>query len=327
MSSLIILLLRQILIMFLLILVGYLMVRFKKITLEGSKSIGNILIYLALPTIIINGFMVDRTTERLIGLGLSALAAALVLLLSVLISRLVLGKNVVENFSASFSNPGFFGTPLILASLSSGAVFYVASFIALLNMGQWTYGVWLLENADKEGRLLSKEERNKKAGKTGSNVKGLLLRILKAPFMIAIFIGLIIFLSGIQVPDIPKRTLDFIAGLCTPLAMFTIGVYLAQVDLGKMMIKPRLYLVSLVRLILVPLATLLVLWLLPKAQLEMKTALLIAASCPVGSNVAVYAQLYDGDYPYAVETVIISSLLSVITIPLMVYIAGYLWAL
>ena len=54
-------------------------------------------------------------------------------------------------------------------------------------------------------------------------------------------------------------------------------------------------------------------------------ALLLAAACPVGSNVAVYAQLHDRDYPYAVETVVISTLLSVLTIPAVVWLSSLLW--
>ena len=52
---------------------------------------------------------------------------------------------------------------------------------------------------------------------------------------------------------------------------------------------------------------------------------MIVAACPVGSNVAVYAQLHGKDYPYAVETVVISTILSILTIPLMMYLSSLLW--
>ncbi len=88
--------------------------------------------------------------------------------------------------------------------------------------------------------------------------------------------------------------------------------------------KPKLYLLSVVRLAIIPAVCLLLLWLLPKELSEMKLALLIVAACPVGSNVAVYAQLHNSDYSYAVETVVISTLLSIISLPLIVQIAGML---
>jgi len=55
---------------------------------------------------------------------------------------------------------------------------------------------------------------------------------------------------------------------------------------------------------------------------EMKTVLLIAAACPVGSNVAVYAQLHGKDYPYAVETVVISTVFSILTLPFIIWLSG-----
>ena len=103
--------------------------------------------------------------------------------------------------------------------------------------------------------------------------------------------------------------------------MFTIGIYFAQVKPLKMFTNPKLYLLSLVRLLIIPLVSMAVLFFLPQEFAELKMALLIVAACPTGSNVAVYAQLYDSDYSYAVETVIISTLLSVVSIPLIVKIA------
>ena len=85
------------------------------------------------------------------------------------------------------------------------------------------------------------------------------------------------------------------------------------------------YAVSAVRLLVVPLTSVLLLALLPQSMHSMKMALLLAIACPVGSNVAVYAQLYDRDYPYAVETVVISTLFSLLSIPLVVSFASLIW--
>ncbi|MBQ2084442.1 MAG: AEC family transporter, partial [Firmicutes bacterium] len=106
---------------------------------------------------------------------------------------------------------------------------------------------------------------------------------------------------------------------------FTVGVYLAQTDLVKMFGRRTLYLVSALRLLVIPVLSLLILSLLPSSMYVMKTVLLIVAACPVGSNVAVYAQLHGKDYPYAVETVIISTLLSIVTIPFILYLSTLLW--
>lgn len=297
-------LLQQVLIMFLLAAVGFIAYRAGKISNEGSKTIGNLLIYISLPAVIIKGFMVERTTARLTGLLISMLAAVVVLGLCVLLSRLCFKSDPIASFGAAFSNPGFFGIPLITAVLDNGAVFYIAPFIAFLNLLQWSYGVSLLT-----GR------------KTGLKAKS----VLTAPFMIAILVGLLLFLSQLSVPVLLTKTLDFCAGLNTPLAMFAVGVYLAQCDFGKMLKKGKLYAASAVRLLLIPLAALALMTLVPAMGNEIRLAILIAAACPVGSNLAVYAQLYDKDYTYAVETVAVSTLLSIVTIPLLVQLAGVLW--
>ena len=299
-------LIRQILQMFLLGLLGFLLFRGKKITREGSQALGNILIYLALPSVIINGFLVERTPEHLMGILYSAISAAVLLLVSILVSRAFFRKDAIAAFAGAFSNPGFFGIPLILASAGQGAVFYVACFVAFLNIGQWTYGVSILTGQPIRQGLQWK-------------------KLIRAPFIIAIMIGLVLFLAGIQPPAIISGCLSTVASLNTPLAMFTVGIYLAQTDLRRMFTRRALYLVSLVRLLIVPLISLGLLSLLPQAYGDMKLALLIAISCPVGSNVAVYAQLHGKDYPYAVETVVISTLLSIVTIPLLVWLAGIIW--
>lgn len=139
--------------------------------------------------------------------------------------------------------------------------------------------------------------------------------------MVAVLIGLFFFLSGLTMPKLFASSIQYIANLNTPLAMFTIGIYFAQTDPAKMFRKSKLYLLSAVRLVIIPLASMLILSLIPAEFSAMKLALLITSACPTGSNVAVYAQLYDNDYSYAVETVIVSTLLSIVTIPAIVHFA------
>ena len=270
-------LVRQILQMFLLAGLGYLLFRGKKITAEGSKALANILIYLSLPAVIINGFLVDRTGEHLLGILWSGAAAAALLLLSILISRLIFRRDAIASFASSFSNPGFFGIPLIIAFLGQESVFYVACFIAFLNVGQWTYGVSILTGQPiRQGFQLKK--------------------LIRAPFIIAILIGLFLFLTQLRPPQLLQSCLTTVAGLNTPLSMFTVGVYLAQADIPRMIRRRQLYLVAFSRLLLIPAVSLLLLTLLPASLYSMKMALLLAISCPVGANVAVYAQLHGKDY-------------------------------
>ena len=194
--NMMLLLIRQILQMFLLAGAGYTLFKTKKISPEGSKALGNILIYLALPSVIINGFLVERTAERMLGILISGAAAAVLLLLSIIVSRLIFKKDAIAAFAGAFSNPGFFGIPLIIASVGSGAVFYIACFVAFLNIGQWTYGVSILNGQPIRQGLQPK-------------------KLIKAPFIIAILIGLALFLTQIPLPAVGETVEIQFQGLST----------------------------------------------------------------------------------------------------------------
>ncbi|MCR4671819.1 MAG: AEC family transporter [Lachnospiraceae bacterium] len=290
-------LLQQIAVMFLLSFIGFLLYRAGLINSVTSKGLGNILIYVSLPAVIIKGFLVERSPEMIRALVISAALALAALVIAMLVPRLFFREDSIAKFAAAFSNPGFFGIPLITASLADGAVFYVAAFISFLNIFQWTYGVSLLTNA-KEPFSVRK--------------------LLKAPFFIATCAGLVLFFTAAPIPAIAASVLNSAANLNTPLAMFVVGVYLAQTNVRKMVTRKANYEISLLRLVVLPLITAALLRLVPGVSYDLKAALLIVAACPVGVNIAVYAQLYDADYTYAVETVLVSTILSIITIPLII---------
>ena len=302
----VLILVRQIIQMFLLAAMGFLLYKGKKVSANGSRAIANILIYLSLPAVIINSFLVDRTAEHIQGILLSAAAAVILLPLSMLISRSIFRKDPIAAFAAAFPNSGFFGIPLITASVGQGAVFYIACLIAFLNISQWTWGVSLMNGQPvREGLKLKK--------------------LIQAPFVIAVLMGLILFFTGWRPPEILGGCLNTAASLNTPLAMFTVGIYLAQTDMLRMFRRVSLYSIAAVRLVIIPLILFLLLRLLPAVFSDMRTALLLAISCPVGSNIAVYAQLHGKDYPYAVETVVISTLFSIVTIPAIVWLTRFIW--
>lgn len=303
MSSVVVLV-SQILVMFLLVGVGFWLYRSGRIGDVGSRDLGNVLVYVVLPAVIVNGFRVPRTQQNVEGLLASTAVAALAMLLCLAISRACFRDDPIGSFAAAFSNPGFFGIPLIIALLGQEATFFEAAYIGFLNVLQFTYGVALM---------------------TGSTDSVRPLAVLKAPFVAAIAVGLALFCLDLSLPPVLDRALGFLTGLNTPLAMFSVGVYLAQADLGQMLARPSLLKVSLVRLVAIPLALVLVLWAIPGSWHDMELAVLIACACPVGSNVAVYAQLHGKDYRYAAQTVVVSALLSIVTIPALVWLAETIW--
>lgn len=307
--------LQQSALMFLFIGIGFLLFKTKKITEQGSKTIANVLVYAVLPAVIIKSFCKAPTVENMTALGVSALLGFGALLISIIISRLFFNNAPLDEFASAFSNVGFFGIPLIQATpLGDDGVFYIAAIVAFVNIGQWTYGVM---------RLTQKSVKE-----TFSPVK-----LLTSPFIIATLVGLVLFFTGFgktlyEVAITKKVVCGVIDGLSmvnTPLAMMIIGVYLAQVDFKTLFTTKAIYTVSLIRLVIIPLVVMLAFWLVPQTFAPIKTAVFIAIACPVGSNVAVYAELHGKDYAHAVKTVTSSSIFSIITMPLLIMLAGLIF--
>lgn len=299
-------LLRQILIMFLLMGVGFLLYKNKKISMQGNKELGTLLLYVILPASIIKSYLTDFTKERLIGLLLSLLMAMIALVLSILISKAVFGnKYRVEHFGTAFSNAGFIGIPLVKAAVGEQGIFYLAAFVALVNILQWTYGVAVMSGS-REAISFKKLTTN--------------------PIVLALGIGLVFFFLPLKVPTILSDTLSLVAGMTAPVAMITLGVYLGQMEGKEMFRGKETYLCILLRLVAIPLATFGVLSLFPKEFLAIKLAVLTAAAAPVGSNVAIFAQLNGLKYTDAVKSVALSTIFSIVTMPVILGIAAMAWA-
>lgn len=141
---------RQLCIMLLYMLVGYTLYKKKILTEAGSKELAAMLVKIIIPAVIINSFCSEYTPEKAQKIALSALGAALLLGVSILMARLVFPHKPIEQFSAAFSNPGFIGLPLIQSMLGADAAVLVVAFIAMLNILQASYGVCILrEKQDK----------------------------------------------------------------------------------------------------------------------------------------------------------------------------------
>ena len=165
-------------------------------------------------------------------------------------------------------------------------------------MLQMTYGVGLMRGRGERDRGVS---------------------VLLNPVVAGTIIGMVIFLCGIgqHVPPVISRTLSYIGGMNAPIAMIVIGFYLAQTKLLDIFTEHRLYIVSAVRLVLIPLISWLILRLLPLED-TVRLSVLIAASAPVGSNVAVYAELCGLDHGYAGRVVALSTIISIVTLPIII---------
>lgn len=304
--ELVTILFRQIAMMFLLMLIGWILFRMKKVTENGSRELGNILIYAVMSCVVINAYMTEFSLERLKGLMVAFAISALALGLAILISGLVFKKHPIENFGTSFSNAGFMGIPLVQAVLGTEAVFYVSTFVALLNLLQWTYGVYVIT---KDPRQIS------------------VRKIITNPVLISMVTGILLFLLPVNVPAVFQGTISMVASMNAPVAMISLGTYLAQTSVKSLFTDKTAYMSTFVRLIVIPAVTLLVLTPVPGKYLTLKLAILIVAATPAGSNVAIFAQIHNQDYTQAVKSVCLSTLCCIVTIPMLLAVAGRLWGI
>ena len=298
-------LIKQVFIMFVLMAIGFVAYRKQILSNQGTKDIGKLLLNVAIPMIVISNFCVEKSAEKTAELFESALLSFLCMVLSVAFAYLVYHKkDRIAEFSAAFSNAGFIGIPLVQAIFGSGAVFYISVMIVLINVLQWTYGVYTITD-DKSVMDFKK--------------------IMKNPLILSVGIGIVIYFLNIRLPKIAMDIISSISAINTPLAMIVSGVYLAQSDLLNAMRKKDAWLLSLSRLIVIPLIVMLVFRFLPFGSTAMKLSILLAGACPVGSNVAVFAQQYDKDYRKGVEYVCVSTLLSILALPLVIFVANLLF--
>lgn len=294
-------LLQQTIIMFALMLLGLLLSRRGMITEQGSRDLSNVLLYAVIPCVILRSYMSEFSTEKLRAMGLSALIAVIAFAASIAVAYLTCGtRRRIENFAVAFGNAGFIGIPLVTAVFGPEAAFYVVSFSTFANLLQWTYGIVIISG--------KKETMN-------------LRMVFVNPVFISMVIGIALFVLQPTLPTVVTGTIGYIADGNTVLAMIILGYYLSKVQLRGLFADVRLYLFSALRLLVVPAVTILVFLPFPFARGEITLITLIAAATPIASSTAIFAQKFDQDYRRAVSYVCLSTILSVATLPLVMFFA------
>lgn len=290
----------QCLVMFALMAIGFVLYRTHLVSDSTTKDLGAILLNVVFPLVIVRSFWGKFTPDNLAVLGTTFLVSLAALAVAMAVARVFFPHDGVLEFSAAFSNAGFIGIPLVSATLGDDAVFYITCFIAELNVLQWTYGKWRI---------------------TGSTSEIAPRAVLGSPMLIGFAAGVALFLLRVPLPDVAGDVLGAVAGLNSPLAMIILGAYLAQSSPRSLFGTPACYAASVARLVVTPLATIVLLLAVPCAT-DIKLALLIAAAAPTGSNVAVFCQQLGRSTEVASNTVCLSTLLSLATMPLVVGVAG-----
>lgn len=296
----------QIFTMFIIIMLAVLCYKTKLVDKDGSGVLSNILMYLINPCIIFCSyqkvFEARLVKGLLISFALAIVAHAIALVIAQIFIR---GKQVDivnERMAVIYSNCSFLAIPLVNRIYGMEGVFYLTAYITIFSLLIWTHGVMFMG-----GKECRKE----------------VVKALLSPAILTIFAGLICYFARIDVPDLIMEPLESISAMNTPVAMIIAGICIAQVDVKKTLFKWRIYLVCFLKLILVPLCLIVVAK--PFLGAGMVTGVsVVAAASPVATMCMIFAIRFDKDSKYASELFAVSTLMSLGTIPLVLYLLEWL---
>lgn len=291
----------QIFTMFVIIIIAIICYRCKLIDEGGNNVLSNLLLYLINPCIMFCSYQKKFEMEMLQGLIICLVVALLSHLLGMVIAFLFLRDKkedlINERMAVIYTNCGFLAIPLVNKIYGYDGVFYLTAYITVFNFLIWSHGVLYIR---------------------GSGDKKDLLKAVVSPAGFAIILGIIFYVAGIILPDIIISPLESIANMNTPVAMFIAGVCIAQTDIRKTFFKPRIYLVSLLKLLVLPVVFILIFKPFLGDGIVMGV-LTIATASPTATMCMIFAVKYNKNSCYASELFTITTLLSLITIPLSLF--------
>lgn len=272
--------------------------------LNGSRVhlISHILVNIALPAITISSMQVPLTDQTLSIMDRTLLVAGAYYLaaffISIAICRFLPASRAekgVFQFMMVFPNTMFMGIPVAEAILGPDSLFYVILFNLPFNLLVFTLGVWLMTQG-RPGKFDPK--------------------VMLSPGLVASFVGLGLFLVGYMIPAPVLTGLELVGSLTTPLAMLVVGALLATLPVSKLTGDWRVHLLTALRLIVFPVAAFLILSLFIHDPLLLGVSVLLIAM-PVAANSVLFSEEYGADSTLASQGVFISTLLCLITIPVL----------
>lgn len=300
-------LVNQIAIMLSIMGIGCMLFRMKIIDRAGAKQMADVVIYLACPAITLRTLMVDFDPGRLFDAGFCMALMTVVTLVSIPLTRLFFkpGEGVAR-YGAIFANSGFIGVPIVQGVFGEGYVFCLSIGTSVLNFFIWTYGVWLV-SGDRDQMSLS--------------------RVVRNPNLIAIVVGLACFVFSVHPPRLLDDVLAALGDVNTGLVMLVLGCYLAQSDLRAIVASKKAYLVCLLRLAVIPSVSIAIMSLFPMIPVDVRLTMLIATGAPVASFAAILSEKFGGNYKFGVGLVTLSTLLSLVAMPVQLTIASAVFSL
>lgn len=285
-------------ILFVMIAVGFICTKAGMLTHKGIAEITSFLLRIVTPCLIVSSFLSAGSGVELSVLGFSALTAVLAHLLAIGLSFCTFRKTEPDRqktlrFAVIFSNTGFMGMPLVQSVVGGSGVVYASVYIAVFNLFCWTYGYSMMSGGKRAG----------------------LKTALLNPGVIGLAVGVPVYLLKLSLPELILQPVEGFAALNTPLAMVVVGSHIAAIEWKSMFTDRQVYAVSALRLIAAPLLFLGAMLVLRPAY-PLFVGNVIQAAAPVAANAVLFSVQFGRDARLASKVVALSTLLSIITLPL-----------
>lgn len=295
---------KKIVSLFLVMFMGVVLVKCGVIRAEESKSISIVSLYLIMPCVILSAFQVECTPQVRDGLMLAVGAAVAVhigLIVLVTLLKRPLRLDEVEQTSIIYSNAGSLIIPLVTAILGKDWVIYSSAFVSVQLILLWSHAKAVICGEKKLD----------------------LVRIVTNVNMIAIFGGIFLFVTGLRFPGPVQDAVDSVGAMVGPAAMLVTGMLIGNMDFKKVLSYRRLALIVPLRLLIMPALVLVFLKYSGIAGLVENGGMillvtLLATITPSASTITQMAQVYGKDADYASAINVTTTLLCIVTMPLMV---------
>lgn len=291
---------KQIISLFIIVLIGFYCGKKSILDEVTSKGVSKLVLGVSNPLLIITSFNFTYTSDIANNIIKAFIYGLIIFILTPLFIKPLLIKtekrkrNILQ-FALVFSNCGFMGFPIVKSVFGNEGVIYASIFNMIFNIFVWTYGVMLFSDVKSTKEMKS---------------------VFKNPGIIAALIGVLIFIFSIEIPLVLLGSMEAVAELTTPLSMLIIGSQLSRTDFKKLN-DISIYYGSFIKLILIPLLLYLVSNLFEEKSIVLKTYILLQAM-PSGSITSMFSQKFNKEKEYSALIVSFSTLLSVITLPLVI---------
>ena len=297
-------LLQQTLIIFCYMGIGWIVCKTGVATGQHTKFLSGLITSLTLPLNILASTSLETEPEDLLHMLYAGLLFAGFLAVTTAVSLLIskkagfpVGKRAIFAGLMAYPNCGFMGIPLCVALMGSWGSLYGAAVVAAYNALYFTWGVSLFHPGRKAD-----------------------LKALITPLNAATVLTILMLALRVHFPPLVQTVFTNVGNMTTPLALIVMGVMLGEGDLLAVFRGKFSYLAVLARNLLCPLALLAVLALLPLDD-TLRLALMVYAVMPSANLTAVFATKYDMEAELASRTVVLSTLLSIVTMPLLLILA------